>query len=179
MKEVFSNLFHPRSKTGKYSGKLKWPPEVVRLRSERSCRLYNHWRMWNLFIYGAWGINLLMSELFENKTVCKKIIEYFLFMLITLHIYLFFYLDFRERTVFDWREKCSLILWVESYRFLGISLAQNMSPHFKLEFLPRAPQIDFLLTFLSHGFGLPWVFLKEPITPEDFLLQVMRIWRNH
>ena len=56
MKEVFSNLFHPRSKTGKYSGKFKWSPEVVRLRSERSCRLYNHWRMWNLFIYGAWGI---------------------------------------------------------------------------------------------------------------------------
>ena len=30
-----------------------------------------------------------MSELFENKTVFKKIIEYFLFMLITLHVYFF------------------------------------------------------------------------------------------
>ena len=38
-----------------------------------------------------------------------------------------------------------------------------MSPYLKLEFFPLARRIDFLLIFLSHGFGLPRFFLEEPI----------------
>ena len=82
-------------------------------------------------------------------------------------MFIFIYLDFRERKVFDQREKRSLILWVESCWLLGISLAQNMFPYFKLEFFPAARRIDFLLTFLSHGFGFLLFFLEKSIIPED------------